>query len=168
MKQFTIYQINGKKENARNFMFTGLEMLEHLGIKKQLSLDLYDKVYDGWIDDEANLDEIFAKFQGKKPEGYKGRSISVSDIIRIEAKYFFCDDYDWVDITEELPKPKLEKGEKYECIEDYVMDDGSIAYKKGKVYEMVSGFNLKDEQGNEHHGMGDERDFYFFFKKVEA
>ena len=131
-------------------------------------MDLYDKVYDGEIEEDGDLDDIFAVFQGKKPEGYKGRSLSVSDIIRIEEKFFFCDDFAWVDITSELPKPKLKQGEKYECIEDYVMDDGRIAYKKGETYEMVSDENLNDEQDCANHKMNDERDFYVYFKKVEA
>lgn len=76
--------------------FTGSEMANRLGIRivKDKS---YKKVFDGEVDvdenDNAALENIFARFQGKKPEGYSGRSVSVSDLITLDGKTYFTDDY---------------------------------------------------------------------------
>ena len=100
MKKIRIYQINENVENARYFMFSGLEMLEHLGLREKLSIDLYNMVWEGEVEDNAELDDIFTKFNvGKKPEGFTGHSLSVSDVVEMDGKYYYCDDYGWEELS---------------------------------------------------------------------
>lgn len=45
----------------------------------------------------------------------------------------------------------MKKGEKYKCIKTVVMDDGEIAYIKGKTYPCEQDGCITDEQGDEEH-----------------
>lgn len=94
MKQFSIYQVNDGAENARYIMYSSLDFVrEHF----TLSLDIYDKVYEGEMLDDEDLDDLFCKFNhGTLP--YEGHSLSVSDIVEIEGKFYYCDDYGWEEV----------------------------------------------------------------------
>lgn len=82
--------------NDRNKRFVGSEMARREGWKivKDKS---YKLVYSGEVDvdgsDNEALEQIFAKFQGQKPEGYTGRSVSVGDMIKMGGNTHFVDDY---------------------------------------------------------------------------
>jgi hypothetical protein len=96
MKQIKVYQISDSAQNARYYTFTGLDMLQHMKLKVELAN--YEEVYSGEIevlcnDTNAVLESIYAKLQGRKPEGYTGHSLSVSDLVLMDGKYYFCDDY---------------------------------------------------------------------------
>lgn len=94
MKKIQILQLTHNEENHM-YMFCDMDMLKML----KLSFDIkkYEVVYE-YDDYEDDLDVIFAKFQGKKPEGYKGHSLSVSDIIRIDGVNHFVDSYGFVTV----------------------------------------------------------------------
>lgn len=49
----------------------------------------------------------------------------------------------------------MKKGEKYKCIEDVVMTNGSIAYIKGKTYLCEQDDCITNEKGNTEHYWGD-------------
>lgn len=92
-KKFEIWQTDD-----RNRAFMRSDFLKDNGMRivKDKS---YSKVYEGEIDTEdgedenATLERIFAKYQGTKPEGYTGRSVSVSDMITMGGNTYFTDDY---------------------------------------------------------------------------
>lgn len=101
MKQFTIFQINAKAENARNFMYMGYDFIKEYNMK--LTLDLYNKVYDGKIATANDgvmdiLDDIYHDFNVQHPADFKGHSLSTSDIVLIDGKYYYCDSYGWVEV----------------------------------------------------------------------
>lgn len=164
MKQFRVYQL--PVEHAAKFLH--LDFVKKYGMMPKL--EDYKVVYEGEFEPQGEYsepDQLYMKFQGEKPEGYKGHSISMSDVVEIDGEYFYCDAIGWENVTELFPKPVLKMGEKYECIKDYVMDNDDVAYKAGKVYEMLSDILLGvDEQGCELHKMSDERAFFLYFKKV--
>lgn len=161
MKKIKIYQLP-ISNNAKFMRFSFVK--KHNIMPK---LEDYKLVYEGEEDDEVELDDIFTKFNIAHPEGFKGHSLSVSDVVELDGKYYYCDDMGWEEVTELFPMPDLKKGEKYYCIKDYVMDDGSIAYKEGNTYEMLSDIFLGiDEGGSELHKMSEERDFYIYFDLV--
>lgn len=163
MKQIRIYQLP-VEHNAK---FMNLEFVKKHNIMPKLGD--YKVVYEAEVEDNATLDDIYRAFNIVHPRDFKGHSLSMSDIVYLDGKYFYCDSFSWKDVTEMFPKPTLKKGEKYECIADYVMEDKSIAYKAGKTYEMLSDTNLGiDEGGSDHHGMTEERDFFCYFKKVDS
>ena len=80
----------------RNRLFTSARVLKAVGMRPVKDKS-YKKIYEGEIDsdgtDENVLDEIFSKYQSVKPEGYSGRSVSVSDMITLDGKTFFTDSF---------------------------------------------------------------------------
>lgn len=100
--KYSIYQI---KDLTKDRVFTGLEKNEtEIDLKK----DAYEKVYEKSIDldIELNGDEIFEFlkelhyiFNVCHPQGYKSRSLSLSDIVQINDKYYYCDNYGWTEIS---------------------------------------------------------------------
>ena len=101
---FKIYQLNDSKE-ARNYKYMGYDFLQENGLA--LSLNLYNEVYAGtingrseWYDNTEELcDEIFHKFNMEHPADFKGHSLSTSDIVEVDGKYYYCDDYGWVKVS---------------------------------------------------------------------
>lgn len=90
-----ILQLKVTKE-TRYYSFASLELLEDMGLK--VSLDNYQVVYE--FEDEiapnaveAELERLYMRFQGTKPEGYIGHSLSVSDIVQIDGINYYVDDY---------------------------------------------------------------------------
>jgi hypothetical protein len=46
-----------------------------------------------------DLEEVYMALQGTKPQGYKGHSLSVSDLVEIDGKIYYCDSYGFKDVT---------------------------------------------------------------------
>jgi hypothetical protein len=63
--------------------------------------ELYKLVYDGQPGTEE-LEDIFRIFNLEHPEGYTGRSLSVSDIVELYddtgSSFFFCDTLGFLEI----------------------------------------------------------------------
>lgn len=62
----------------------------------------YELVYEGEIEAEDTyeaLEDLFRIFNVKRPEDFKGHSLSVSDIVELDGKYYYCDNVNWTDIT---------------------------------------------------------------------
>ena len=81
MTEFSIYQINTDRDNNR-VCFLGLDTLERFQHSKEIDPVLYDRVYDGKLDCNS-LETIYEKFNINHPADYKGRSLSVSDVVEI-------------------------------------------------------------------------------------
>ena len=95
MKNFKVYQL--PVEHAAKFM--GLEFVTKHNILPKL--EDYKMVYEGEFEPQGEYsepDQLYMKFQGEKPEGYTGHSISMSDVVEIDGKYFYCDDYGWEEV----------------------------------------------------------------------
>lgn len=64
----------------------------------------YNKVYEGEITADSvvgALDALFEKFNLHHPDDFKGHSLSVSDVIVLDGKKYYCDSFGWVDIEKE-------------------------------------------------------------------
>ena len=81
MTEFSIYQINTDRDDNR-ICFLGLDTLERFQHSKEVDPALYDRVYDGTLDCNS-LETIYEKFNIDHPADYKGRSLSVSDVVEI-------------------------------------------------------------------------------------
>ena len=81
MTEFSIYQINTDRDDNRA-CFLGLDTLERFQHSKAVDPALYDRVYDGKLDCNS-LETIYEKFNIDHPADYKGRSLSVSDVVEI-------------------------------------------------------------------------------------
>ena len=65
--------------------------------------EYYEKTYEGNIEtnktDEIKiLEEIFTLLNINHPEDYKGHSLSVSDIVVLNDKKYYCNSYGWDEI----------------------------------------------------------------------
>lgn len=82
-----LFQIAPEKDR-NNLMFMNYEFtMEHGGICEST----YELVFDGNLD-VKRLDNIFYIFNCELPVGYRGRSMSVSDVVWAEGLgTFFCD-----------------------------------------------------------------------------
>ena len=82
-----LYQIAPEKDD-KNLMFMGYKFtVLHGGI----NADSYELVFDGDLPVQT-AEDVFRIFNLEHPNGYRGRSMSVSDIVWMEGiGYWFCD-----------------------------------------------------------------------------
>jgi hypothetical protein len=64
-------------------------------------------------------------------------------------------------------KYKIRKGDKFLCLKDYIMDDGSVAYVEGKTYTSEKDDHIEDEDCTVEHNMADQNDFFEYFKPLQ-
>ena len=102
MKTVEIYQLNSEKCDQLDYPleFMPARYLRSKNIKFDFSL--YDKVYTDYIDDLTNLEDIFEKFNINRPDDFYGHSLSVSDVIVMNNKMFYVDDFGYVLVDGEL------------------------------------------------------------------
>ena len=105
-RKIIIYQLNKDIPENRKIIFmpyrhaveSGIDLIEHFD-------SLYDKIYETVIDnsgdDMAVLDAIFAEYNRKPPEDFKGHSISMSDVISIAGRKYYCDAIGWKALMKE-------------------------------------------------------------------
>lgn len=70
-------------------------------VKDKINLDDYEVVYEGKLDylEMPNaLEELFDIFNVKRPNDFKGHSMSVSDIVEVDGKNYYCDAAGWVEL----------------------------------------------------------------------
>lgn len=98
MKHIAIYQIKIDENNNETLCraFASLSTLKRMN--KTFNPNFYTKVFEGDMDVE-NVEDVYIKLQGTKPQGFKGHSLSVSDLVQMDGKLFFCDSYGFVDKT---------------------------------------------------------------------
>lgn len=116
MTEFSIYQINTDRDNNR-ICFLGLDTLERFQHSKEVNPVLYDRVYDGKLDCNS-LETIYKKFNIDHPADYKGRSLSVSDVVEIRGSdtlnpgFYFVDSIGFKSISfdKSLCKEPVEAG----------------------------------------------------------
>ena len=102
---YKIYQLPSGDE-YHGIRYSSKQTIEKEGI--QLNQEDYELIYEGSLSefpDDNPLDFIYQRFNiGDKPDGYKGRSLSVSDVIVIdkndEQQAYFCDRLGFADMPE--------------------------------------------------------------------
>lgn len=99
--KYEIYQMKLSEAN-RGIQFLSYETV--MEMKPDLSLDDYDLKYSGTYNIGIRktmkdiLDGIYCVFNYARPSDFKGHSLSVSDIIRIEDKYYYVNSYGFVEL----------------------------------------------------------------------
>lgn len=96
-----IYQVNENNPAAIPLLFMDFQSAIRLSGGK-INAEYYRKTFDGDVGTDS-LKDIFTMFNIAHPEGYTGRSMSVSDVIEIiRAKdssiFYFCDNIGFVRI----------------------------------------------------------------------
>lgn len=100
----TIYQTG-----TASYLFRGWEYA-----KEKFSINDYDNKYEIELDDELDviiLEKLFELFNINHPKDYQCRSMSVSDIVRIERNgifvWYYCDRMGWKDITDKISNTQV-------------------------------------------------------------
>ena len=87
-----LYQITEEKD-ARGLMFCRLAFVQRRG---GVQPSEYELAFEGDIP-ALDLEDVYMIFNDylKRPVGYCGRSLSVSDVVVTDDGAFFCDSYGW-------------------------------------------------------------------------
>lgn len=64
---------------------------------KKINSSIYDTVFDGNVN-ANNLEDIYTIFNIDPPLDYHGRSMSVSDIVEVDNKFFYCDNIGFANV----------------------------------------------------------------------
>lgn len=90
-----IYQINLDRD-TNGVAFESFDRYKDMMNSEHIESEIYDKVYEGDVDC-GNLEDVYRMFNIDHPDGYKGRSLSVSDIVEVvesdsvEPDMYYCD-----------------------------------------------------------------------------
>ena len=114
MKKFKIYQVDSTSKEGGYIKFMNLDFVKENGLCTmagdtcKIDSALYKKVYEGKIttspdeSDEFKLELLYKKFQGTKPAGYTGHSLSVSDVVVLGEKAYYVDSFGFEEIVSEV------------------------------------------------------------------
>lgn len=95
MTDIRIYQIDLDRDND-GVAFEPYGTLARYQGSPDVNPALYDKVFDGAVD-VSDIEDIYRIFNVEMPEGYEGRSLSVSDVVEIvksdsiKPGFYYCD-----------------------------------------------------------------------------
>ena len=78
VNHFELYQIEPTSE-SRKYMYMGIDLLHRMGW--EVSKDRYTLMYTDKITEKTTPDDIFVRFNRDIPRNFRGRSMSVSDIL---------------------------------------------------------------------------------------
>lgn len=63
---------------------------------KEFDFSIYDEVWSGEVPSKYNsLEGIYEMFNLDHPDGFRGHSLSVSDIVQMEDEFYYCDSFGW-------------------------------------------------------------------------
>lgn len=120
LQLFRVYQLDLDGIKTYPFAFRSIEVMRKVGYQQPPAAD-YRLVYDGEIlcakDAEPKdvLERIFIRCNDTFPEGYRGHSLSMSDVVELydekNRSYFYCDQSGFVPVqfSAELAKPLPEE-----------------------------------------------------------
>ncbi len=125
-----IYQINLSRDD-KSEAFLGIDEREHILNLTDINSSIYDCVFSGEVKCEG-LEDVFQKFNIDHPEGYSGRSLSVSDIIEIidaenvEKGFYYCDN---IGFSKAKFNPEKAQQFKETTIRALMVEPGKKAYE---------------------------------------
>lgn len=106
--QIKIFQVNMDRDTDR-IAFESMDYLQRYG--QTVRPELYDKLFEGEVGC-GNLEDVFQLFNLSHPAGYRGRSLSVSDVVAVSdpdtgaERYYFCDSIGFKEIEFDASKAK--------------------------------------------------------------
>ena len=95
--KYKLYQI--KDTESCSYLFSSFNFAQQKGF----SIYDYEVVYEGEIEDytiEYALELLFSYFNLNFAKDYKGRSMSVSDVVELDGEYYYCDIFGFKKITD--------------------------------------------------------------------
>ena len=93
--KINIYQIN-RDRDTQQLKFMSLDAVRKVLRSAEPDCATYDRVYSGDVKCR-NLEDVFVLFNSGRPEGFRGHSLSVSDVVEVEDAagitpgFYFCD-----------------------------------------------------------------------------
>ena len=106
-----IYQINMKRD-TNHIAFMNYDSLPKFQGSSEIDSSLYDKVFEGEVNC-FTLENLYEIFNLEHPAGYKGRSMSVSDVVEIidgnngKSYFHFCDSFGFQKVDFEPEKTQI-------------------------------------------------------------
>ena len=100
--KINIYQIDPERD-AKRLRFLNLETTRQVLHAHEPEASVYNKVFAGTVKCR-NLEDVFVLFNSGRPEGFRGRTLSVSDIVEVEDAagitpgFYFCDSFGFKEI----------------------------------------------------------------------
>lgn len=104
--KYTVYQIPFPKDENNeeavhkfcNYAFRDLSWIDEVNFAN------YEKTYEGelsvnLISDLDPLDQLFEELNIHHPADYKGHSLSVSDLVEVDGKFYYFDSMSWEEIN---------------------------------------------------------------------
>lgn len=95
--KIAIFQINNERDK-HHVRFMNFERTRHVLGSNEIQSEIYEKVFEGEMNC-LTLEDVYTMFNTNHPDGYFGRSMSVSDIVQIfdgvESGFYFCDSFGW-------------------------------------------------------------------------
>lgn len=119
--KIVLYQIIPELDQKR-LMYNCLEnIMKSCGDK--VPAEIYEFVFSGDVEAKT-CDDVWSIFNANIPDGYKGRSMSVSDVLEIiyldnQSKFFFCDSFGFKEIEFDKKKAMtLVLNHNFDCIQE--------------------------------------------------
>lgn len=99
--QVKVYNLNDEfceKERRKGncYRFASLEELEMYGLKVEKKH--YDLIWEGEVKDDCTLNKFYEALQWNKPAGWRGCSLSVSDVVIFKGVAYYCDSIGWSEV----------------------------------------------------------------------
>lgn len=145
--KIAIYQVIPELDRTR-MLYNSLEFIKkvHNGI---VPAESYEMVFEGEVEAETTED-IFFVFNAKFPKGYKGRSLSVSDVVEIigsdsKNEFYFCDTIGFKRIKFKKEKAMtLVQNHNYDCVHEkqenvsvFFIGQNGLEQVKCKSFELL-------------------------------
>lgn len=98
--KFKLLQIKDWEHNP--YIFRDFDTAQ----ENNFSLDDYEVVYEGEVRIRPAVEEIleslFYTFNCQRPKDFKGRLMSVSDVVELNRKYYYCEAFGFKEISKEI------------------------------------------------------------------
>ena len=128
MTDIRIYQIDLDRDND-GVAFEPYGTLARYQGSPDVNPALYDKVFDGAVN-ASDIEDIYRIFNAEKPEGYEGRSLSVSDVVEIvksddiKPGFYYCDSIGFKPVPFDAEHAKEPESEKITVV---MLEPGKVA-----------------------------------------
>lgn len=107
----TLYQI-ANDLNADRLMFCNLNTFQKI-MGDRFPSEIYEVVFDGELE-VTNPEEVFRIFNTEYAPGYRGRSMSVSDVVEFRINstsiFYFCDSIGFKSVPFDRTAARRERG----------------------------------------------------------
>lgn len=93
---FGIYQVRKERMREAGFRRYDAVVGEFGAVRREDYACVYAFDLESSVD--ITLDDIYEIFNLRIPSDFKGHSLSVSDVVRVDNKYYYCDSFGWKEL----------------------------------------------------------------------